>query len=777
MFHNLYAKFLAGLLILTLIQLFSVTPASAVTDEEVGQSIDKLVEYLLSKQEKNGRFPYKQDSRGYQSGHTALVVTALLYSGMSPQHPQIQKALNYLQNDEEGSKLIDVYQTGLHAHVWARLPDDLAQPENHGGPLRTVFYWLENNHNEDYGTFAYEGDKKHGDHSCSQYGLLGLWECSKRGLSLSQDYWKKSIVYWTTVQNQDGSWGYKVSFDKKTNEWSSDKGRSTMTLAGLTALMVAQQEHLRDSSMPDKRVTDAIGKGLDWMNEKGSSAASGGYHAVGMERVALASGVKYFRGKDWFADGASDIIEKINKKKLLDAKKTSGFQDQAFYLMFLSRGRVPVWISKVIVPGIATNNRPNDLYFLSRAISDLREREVNFFTVSIDHSAEELLDTPMLYLASAQPIKLEDKHQKTLKRYLDMGGLLVCNPDENSPSFKISIESLANEMYPDLEWKVAGPKHPLYNALREVNASQASIKVLNNGARDLIVLFNEDYGMRWQADRDLIPTDANQRTASEAGKIGANLFVWATDRGVLPNRLEARFEKRQKGIKKSGDFTVGLASVKGKPHPEPAVWERASNHIFNHTGIEVETQSPVALDKLGDAKFSLLHLAGTGKVTLSEAELKGINAFIEKGGTIFIENIGGDPKAEFSESVAAQLEQYYAAGFIPLRPGDELIKSEDANANSYDLTDVTYRRYATVTFNFKTEPRLSGLYVNGYFPIIISHEDVSLGALHLRRWGIVGYAPESAEKILNNLVLYAQNRQKQVDKDIAERVRSENQNN
>lgn len=75
-----------------------------------------------------------------------------------------------------------------------------------------------------------------------------------------------------------------------------------------------------------------------------------------------------------------------------------------------------------------------------------------------------------------------------------------------------------------------------------------------------------------------------------------------------------------------------------------------------------------------------------------------------------------------------------------------------------DLTRVEYRPYSMEHFGSReTVPRLRGMLMDdGKHPrVLFSREDISNALLNQPRWGISGYAPQSARDLLENIVQYA----------------------
>ncbi len=735
----------------------------AVTDEEVGRAIDKIKKYLYEKQDpQSGNWEFRSRPGGLKrdrvqvGGETALVTLALMLSGESAQNPNIARAIKYLQDLEMGG----TYAVSMRAHVWAQLPPQYLQF------LEKDAQWLlEAASRHQLGLFDYQPvPSSYIDNSVTQYGILGLWEGSKRGISVPRRYWERWLDHFLKAQLPDGSWVYGASAAESIGGEGSGNifdapGTGAMTTTGLTTLLVAQEELYADRKAPEPKITAAIQKGMDWLDKNFDLDAGGGgynhYYLYGVERVALASGVRYLKGMDWYKVGAEQIIREADKLQgsRQDYLKTS------FALMFMARGRYPVWISKLEIPEIAWNNHPNDLHFVSLYLSDQREGEVNWQVVNInDASPDEWLMAPALYLASNDAVSLTAPQKRVIKQYIDKGGLLVTCADNDSAAFNNSIRQLVAELYPQYPVKRVEEKNRLLHSWQKLpNGDQMPIYTVSNGARELVIMPGFDWGYQVQSERH-----ANQ---SNAWKFATNLFAYATDKGVLNNRLVRPFEARQER-QSLGRMKIGRARYQGNWLPEPATWEVLSDFVFNHTGFSV-TATPadgdgvLDLEDIGDSELKLIHLSGIEAVKLTPAELEAIQAYVKRGGTLLVENVGG--QGGFSQGVLDQLSGLFKSPAVPLTGADAVISGEGL-PGGFDCRRTLYRRYAVVTLNLEPVPRLAGfLDEKGRPTVIISHEDLSLGALGCRQWGILGYHPASARELMTNIILLAS--QQSVGKD------------
>jgi hypothetical protein len=726
--------------LVAILLLFIPSRVWAQTDEEIEAAIDRMKAYFYAHQdEATGGWPRESIERTEQrGGETALITLAMLTAGESGQHPKLLRAINYLRQ----VRMTGTYAVSLRAQVWASLP------ATYNAQLAADAKWLLNAADEQ-GRFSYV-QKSHGvtNNSTTHYGLLGLWAAARRGIEIPQSYWDRTEKYWLGVQQHDGGWGYglRVGGDEQMPTYGS------MTAAGLNALLVAQQMNHRSRMQPIETLDASIRAGEAWLDERFDGTINPShngqtyYYLHAIERVAAANGWRYINDQDWYRQGARHILERQVRGELSpDVGSIEGNPiDTAYALLFLSRARVPVWAAKLQIPGQQWNRRPNDLHYLTRWLSDVREMELNWQVISADRPAEQWLATPVVYLSTNQPLTLTDVQKANLKRYLDLGGTLLAVPEEGGGPVSASIRNLAAELYPQWPMEQLGDDHPVYNALFKLNhGGNQKMYAVSNGARDLIYLAHTDWSFAFQSEVD--PGQHN------AWRVAANIWTIASDRGLLRGRLEPRFviaEDRQQT--RSVDVLRVLAKSQ-KFAVEPLAWEQLSNEMLNRTGVQVRVRQGDVAD-LSQSGVALAHLSGSEVVGLSEAELQAIDAFMVSGGTMLIETVGG--RGGFAEAIEKQLAAHYKRGAVPML-GDEPIISGEGLKDGFDNMRVTYRRYAVSAMSLSPRPRLAAFYVNGRPAAIISGEDLTLGMMHVARWGVIGYQPRSATQLMTNLLLAA----------------------
>ncbi len=736
----------------------ALTPSGAggaVSDQQVAQAIERIKQFLYDKQDtQTGSWEFRSQQGGIKrdvnqfGAETAMVTYALLVSGESFQNPKLAKAIEFLRQIGP----IGTYAVSVRAHVWACLPSASLSMLDQDA---TWLMHAADGHPE--GLFYYQPGQTTAfiDNGVVQYGVLGLWEATKRGYKIPRKYWENWLGHFLRSQRPDGNWTYAAGQEQVVGGAGSGNifdstGIGDAANAGLAALLIIQQELFRSLKTPHPQTYGAIGKGLDWLDQHfdlttGNSGYNH-YYLFGIERIAAACGVRYLNDQDWYQAGAAQIINDIRQ---MEVTQFDSLQ-MAFALMFLSRGRYPVWIAKLKLPGIDWNNRPNDLYFLNLYLSDRREGELNWQVIDLDKGdPTDWLMSPVLYLSSDQAFELDDRQLDRLKGYLNRGGLLVTCAEDRSGLFSASVRRMAKRLYPRYPIEPMKSDDPFWDSwLPKQKGFSIPVLSVSNGARHLILSVEDDWGY---------PLQAGDYDGSPAATFASNLFAYATGRGVPRNRLDALYQKRQDRRATTGEIRVGCARYDGHWRPEPAMWTVFAEDLFNRAGKVLTATSDDAdalgLDQIGGCDMDLVHLCGVDAVRLTPAELEAVRRYVDRGGTLLIETVGG--RGAFGRSVTRQLAQLFDTQPVPLGVQDAIVSGQGI-VGGYDCRRAAYRRFAAVSADLEPVPRLTAFFDSHDRPrVIVSDLDLTIGVLGSEHWGVFGYQRETSRQLMTNIVLWA----------------------
>ena len=723
------------------------TTTSAVNEQEVVSGIEAMKGYLFKIQSDQGHWEVSSVTTGHEGGQTALVVLSLLIAGESHQNPRLSKALDWLKQ----AHLSSTYAVSLRAHVWSGLPNEF-----HPWLRRDADWLMEAAKQHELGTFDYQSHRSTRiDNSVTQYGTLGLWEAAKRGVPVPDRFWQALQTHFLSSQQADGGWDYDNTSDPT----------GSMTAAGLTALIICRQQLYQSKRIPEP-LTGAVDRGLAWLNRHFDGPRNppvgswNYYYLVSIERVALAGGIRALRGRDWYRVGARYILD---QQEADDSRGTFGSVGRqpwqtAFALMFLSRGSYPVWVSKLSVPNLRWNSRPDDMHRLTSYLSDVAERELNWQVVSVQTAPEHWINAPVLYLASSDAVELTKDQQQRLKRYLDLGGLLLANPVGRSTRFTASVRRLAVQLYPRFRMRPLDREHPMFSSLHRLSGKVTGpVHGVSNGVRELMILLDRDWSASLQS--------ATPGVAKGSWPLATNLFVYVTDRGRIPDRLASSYEQRLRRVTE-GQILLGRLRYDGEWLPEPAGWQQIGNRVFNRFGLNVQTVD-LELEALSANREGpdLAHLAGVESVKLNELELAAIERYAHGGGTILVETVGG--RGDFAVSVEKQLAERFGTAAVPISNRSAVLSGEDI-PGAEQIRRVRYRRRATAVLSARSRPRLAAFHLKGRPAVIISREDLTLGVMGVRHWDVLGYDVESARRLAMNLLLWCHAQRAQVERERGE---------
>lgn len=714
--------------------------ADVVTDEAIDAAIKKGAEHLISRFE-NGRLKGDPANPHY-IGTDALCVLALLHAGqavaderLNVRNPFMARALDELRQLSVPESL-HTYSRSLRAQalaVYHRKEDSATLASDTralltGGVRGAYTYTVPP-------AAATRPEQMTWDNSNSQYGVLGVWAAAEAGVAVPLSYWQGVQEHWENCQSPDGGWGYH----------GPGSGSSlSMTAAGVNMLFVANE--MISAQRPEVQVarppfSASLQGGLDWLGHQDRSInlAVRGYQyytLYGLERAGLASGFKMLGKHDWFRTLAARTLKEQEKDGSWGLE-----HDTAFAILFLARGRHPLLMNKLHFVG-AWANRPRDVAHLAKFVSKETERPLNWQVVSLASDWTDWMDAPVLYLASHEAPIFDENDFAKLKAFVDAGGLLFTHADGDSKEFNQWAAVLAMKLFGGRELKDLPPNHFAYNALFRPK-EPFPLRGISNNTRLLMLHSPTDLARRWQgkdpkADRGVY-------------ELGANLFIYATGMQVPRNRLETLAVAE---VTAAPAVTIPIARLKyaGDWDPEPYAWTRQSRLFRRATGAALE---PVAIEteKLAPDVAPIAHLTATAPLALSDAQVAALKRYVDAGGVLLLDATGGfEPVAQ---SIRANI---LARAF----PGKEpaVIKTDHpllagAGPGMQQIARPQVRPFTLLKLQQKF-PRLQ-LLESGRGAVVISELDLTSGLLGTSTLGIIGWEPEYAQKVAQNLILWAVN--------------------
>jgi hypothetical protein len=573
------------------------------------------------------------------------------------------------------------------------------------------------------------------DNSNSQYGLLGVWAGAEVGVEVSDKYWLAVEGHWKRTQQPDGRWEYSNTPNRPTPSSLS------MTCGGLASLLVTY-DYLDvpqlQGAVGREPYPGQIGSALRWLEtgdnviDKPRNGIWWGYNLYSVERVGLASGLKFFGTHDWYRELGQLIMSyqfpdgSIGKS---DSEEDT-LMNTAYSLLFLARGRHPVMMEKLRFERY-WNNRPRDLSNLTKYASREMERQLNWQVVSADRPWQDWFDSPVLLIASHMAPQLSEKDYANLRRFVEAGGLILTQTDGASDAFNKWVPELVRKVCPNYELEQLAPTNLLFTTDYKITAPPKMLGV-SNGSRLLVVHSPVDLSAAWQR---------RQRLTQKAWfELGINVFAYASGKRDIRNRVASLVVPEPT---REASSKVRLARVKysGNWDPEPYAWQRLSKKMQNDSGVALDIQ-PVAADAMASESAPLAFLTGTAKWTFNDAQCEALAGYVKAGGVLLIDSTGGQ------EAFAKSVEQ----DLLPRAFGGVKLTAMGEDDPVMKEVKLALRPYAV---NVMAKPPALQATKAGEGYVIFTPIDVSSGLLGTSTWGIVGYTPSTCEQMVRNLVAWS----------------------
>jgi hypothetical protein len=732
--------------------------SNELSDEQIGQAIQRGVNFLIGEFDpkafelRDGMTPRggpRNELSAYHDGADVICVYALMQCGDAISDPRLNIRGPFMTGCMEAMKTYPLndhfgtYTRGLRATALAlkgRKEDQKTLKNDVATLLKTSIK----------GAFGYydmttQLHSTSWDNSNSQYGLLGIWSGAEADppAEVPNLFWVEAQNHWTSCQCPNGQWGY-IS--------RNGGGNLTMTCAGLASMFVCHDwldAPKFGAAVGREPFSPALRAGLAWLEQGNNSVAINsqwwGYALYGVERVGLASGFKFFGNHNWYPELARQVLQRQRP----DGSWGRGEDvvDTAYALLFLSRGRHPILMNKLRFNG-AWANRPRDAANLSRYASAQLERPLNWQVVPLAVDWTQWMDSPILYLASHQPPNLSDEDIDKIRNYVNAGGMLFVQADGNAPAMAGFAAALARRLFPLYEMSAVPPGHPLFSSVYRLT-SPPPLKMVSNGSRILMLFSPTDLSKSWQL--------REQRTL--AGKpifqFGINLFIYATGRRDLRNRLETNVIP---AVADDGKMTIKIARVKygGDWDPEPYAWTRFSRWFQRRTSYALDVQS-VPMRDLDAKVWPFAHLTGAFRYDPTPGEVAAAKKYVESGGVLLIDMTGG--AGTFAESIRTSLiaAAFPTARSVIVRASHPLLRSGPGGME--DLSRIRLRPYTIEKFG-STSDGLE-LFAAGKGHVLMTSMDLTSGLLNTGTWGIIGYEPGYAQNLMKNMIFWTVDGQKE----------------
>lgn len=755
-----------------------------ISADQVREAIDKGVVYLKQQQKADGSW---EEYAGQPGGVSSLCSLALLNAGVEPDDPQIQKSLAYLRKFKPEKN----YVTSLQTMVFAR-----AQPQKDMLLINRNVKWLESMQIMDgprKGSWSYPQGS--GDNSNSQFALLALHEAERAGVQVSEKTWRLAQAYWEDCQNTDGSWGY----------YKRVFGTGSMTCAGITSLVItsdkidqpdakAAGEKIQCCGQGESEAENRVEKALYWLGVNFSVSRNPGYpgglwslyYLYGLERAGRLTSQRFIGKADWYREGAKHLID--SQDKLSGFWSGSGLAEDSrlvgtsFALLFLSKGRWPVLISKLKhPPSNDWNQHRHDLNNLTRFVESRWKKDLTWQVVDLRLAGvEDLLQAPILFLCgSDSPMpndpEMREEVARKLRDYIDRGGFLFAEAYCGDSGFDKGFRELMSRVFPEPEYclRLLEPEHPIWHAEEIVSPEQLRpLWGIDFGCRTSVVYAPLDppndprpsLSCLWElarSGRGQTFKPSIQAQIDAALGLGINVMAYATNRELRGKEEYFQSQTQRQPGEQAQRGRLYIAKIR---HPGGCnTAPRALVNLLDLAGRELKIHATARSELINitdDALFDyhLVFMQGRNAFRFTDAEREQLKKYIDRGGMLFADSICAS--RAFSESFRREMAAIFPQNKLERIPLDDPLLS--TKFGGFDLKIVTRRdpqnRGANAPLSAalkKVPPDLEGIKFDDRWGVIFSQYDISCALEKLDSLECRGYVREDAARIGLNIILYS----------------------
>jgi hypothetical protein len=723
-------------------------------------------------------------------GTTALVLLALLNCGVRPDDPVVQRGADYLRGLEPQF----TYSVGLQTMVFAEVgdPKDLAR-------IQRNVDWLiaaRRMDGKDLRGWTYTAEGGGADNSNSQYALLGLHAGKQAGAAVSQAVWQSIYEFYHASQQPDGGWIYSDRLNQGTS--------LTMTIAGLSGLSIAGTEvdAGRRKLNPDGSdpqcgkypENDAIRKALAWLAVE-DRAGDGNrlrfdeprnafYSIYGIERAGRLTGQRLLAGHDWYREGCKFLVGQQHEEGAWYRRGThDGWPaiSTSFALLFLSKGRTPILISKFAHGRDDDwNNKHHDARHLAEfASKELFKRQPlawqvydarRFAAENRDKLREEvgnLLQSPILYMNGHDAPALKPVQKQILRQYLDEGGFLLAEACCGRKEFTDGFRALMKEIFPETDLAPLGPTHPIWSAhfaIPKAFMEEHPLWGIEQGCKTVVVFSPRPLAGYWELNKWTPRAGKLDVPATDRGtlafRLAGNIIAYATGLEMPKPRLtkiDLPDDKEERKVSR-GFLKVAQLQHEGDWQPAPRAMPNLMRHVRAEEKLDVELKEedlPISSPDIYLYKFLYMH--GRKAFDVPADQLDNLRANLKTGGLLLADACCGKP--EFDAAFRKLAKQLFPeANLEPIPPDDPFYGAE---LNRTAITSVRLRRErpdgkgAEAEFRDSRPTYLEGIKVGGRWVVIYSRYDIGCALEKHASSDCKGYDHDSALKIGTAAVMYA----------------------
>ena len=321
---------------------------------------------------------------GFAGGNGSIAALAYVKSGGDKKNPKVLQVVDDIRRkvSVEGQ-----YRPGAHHNYEAGVDVMLLEAidsEKYRPQMESIVTYLLNNQQPN-GSWFYESNIEPdcGDTSITQYVVMGLWAATRAGIDIPIEVWERAARWHIARQMDDGGFAYHPFESKITIGKEFHTSTDTMSAAGTSSLLIIRRMLFDDAELapeirpPDSKkrfgvlekfvderpagqkkavrgvptlrpssIDKALKESTRWVADHLDKRSPNhekffAYHLYTIERVAALLDVQKLGGRDWYQDGADELLVRQSADGSWTDSCTVG-PSTAMGLMFLSKATTTV---------------------------------------------------------------------------------------------------------------------------------------------------------------------------------------------------------------------------------------------------------------------------------------------------------------------------------------------------------------------------------------------------------------------------------------------------
>ena len=406
------------------------------------------------------------------------------------------------------------------------------------------------------------------------------------------------------------------------------------------------------------------------------------------------------------------------------------------------------------------NLAPADCQQLTKKAAHYLKLNYNQIDLNLSTFSGDPAEIPVLLFSGGRTLRLPEEQIVMLRKYVLAGGMIWMDSVAGSPFFYDGCTQVLKKAFPEESLRKIPLDHPIYHMVNDVakvnlpkaaGSDQPVLEGIYSGCRLAVVVSRYGLGCGW----DNFTPEYSIKSAlyydvQDATALGLNMFAYAVGYSEL-GKAHARpelfglIEEKAKG----DEFLFAQVKHNGVWNTDPGGPGNLLRALAAGTNVKITFRRKtvqLGADSLQDIHF--LYIAGCQDFTLSSSEVEALRQFLNRGGTLLIDNAQG--LKTFDLAVRRELSQILPGTELKPVPLDHEVFSTYYKIGTVEYTPAVQRLEPKLNTS-----QLEGINMDGDMRVIYSKYDLGGGWQGTEHPQGKGYARQDALRLGINIVTYA----------------------